>query len=445
LSLERVLVWPEAYPLLIKGLLEQNGAFILDALEAWPKCQTTTDNQGISSCVLPPLYYLLWQQPAEPFEQCFYQHIAEYDEPAQSYIQDVLHQLKLQLGNKEAISELFLTRIEKYAPITDQITIEFDLSLTSLLMDLRYFKIFHQMLALELKLSCRDVLIIWQDHDFRKVALDFIKSNFKGDLSELVDEISTRLKNGEDYFDLLIAMSDEEVDNRLLERALLFHISQPDAKQSLCMRFIQQGAKGEISDKEGLTALIWSVKQGFSNVFDALINRDRNNETDAHNNNLLHYAVRARNLDIMSKALKLGVNYRQSNHAGLTPYRLAVDLEYLDVVKHLEQKFGIKELKKEEQMGLVKTVHMLHAIVCLIFPLQLFFIFSDNLSIKTEIAIATTLISMALFAYATLLKRSSLYPTFKSPVTFSIIKVFSPIFLALSLLLLFIILTTVLS
>ena len=39
--MENVLIWPKEYPLLVKGPIEQNGAFILDALDAWPACRST--------------------------------------------------------------------------------------------------------------------------------------------------------------------------------------------------------------------------------------------------------------------------------------------------------------------------------------------------------------------------------------------------------------------
>ncbi|WP_394226473.1 ankyrin repeat domain-containing protein [Pseudoalteromonas spongiae] len=445
MSLERVLVWPEAYPLLLKGLLEQNGAFILDALEAWPKCEETKDAQGISTSVLPPLYYLLWLKPAEPFEQCFYQHIFEYDDNAQQYIESAIAHLHQQLNSKEAISELLLSRIDQYAAIGNQVAMQSELTLTSLCMHLRFFKLFQQFLNLGMPLSHDDVLAIWADDDFREVALPFIKSNVTGDTNLLAEEIADRLRQGEDFFDLLLALSDGEVDNRLLERALLSHISQPDAKQSLCMRFIEQGAKGQITDEDGLTALIWSAKQGFANVFDALLSKERASECDLKGNNLLHFAVRARSLDIISKALNGGVNYHQKDSDGLTPYRLAVELELPEVIKHFEHKFGIKELSEEGQLKLIQHVHLLHALVCFILPLQIFLIFSDSITIKTEISIATTLVSLGAFAFALSLKRSNLYPNIKHPFALTLIRILSPISLILALLLLLVILTTVLS
>jgi len=445
LSLERVLVWPEAYPLLLKGLLEQNGAFILDALEAWPKCEVTKDAQGISTSVLPPIYYLLWLKPAEPFEQCYYQHIFEYDDTAQQYIESALQHLQQQLAGKEATSELLLSRIDQYASIGQQVSIQNELSLTALCMNLRVFKLFQQFLSLGMPLKHDDVLAIWADPDFRDVALPFIKSNLHDDPAQLAEQIAQKLRQGEDFFDLLLALSDDEVDNRLLERALLSHISQSDAKQSLCMRFIEQGAKGQITDEDGLTALIWSAKQGFANVFDALLTKERAGECDLKGNNLLHFAVRARSLDIISKALNGGVNYQQKDAEGLSPYRLAVTLELHEVVKHFEHKFGIKELSEEGKLKLIQMVHLLHALVCFMFPLQLFLIFSDSISIKTEISIVSTLVSLGAFAYALSLKRSNLYPNIKHPFALTLIRFLSPVCLILTLLLLLVILTTVLS
>ena len=155
--------------------------------------------------------------------------------------------------------------------------------------------------------------------------------------------------------------------------------------------------------------------------------------------------MRARSLDIISKALNGGVNYREKDEAGFSAYRLAVELEFTDVIKHFEQKFGIKELSEAGQLKLIQTVHSLHAIVCFILPLQIFLLFSDSITVKTEVSIVTTLISLAAFAYALTLKRSNLYPAIKHPFALNLIRVLSPIFLVLMLCLLLVILTTVLS
>lgn len=445
MSLERVLVWPDAYPLLLKGLLEQNGAFILDALESWPQCGVTEDKQGIVTCVLPPLYYLLWQKPAEPFEQCFYQHIFDYQDDAQQYIESACSHLNQQMGSNEASSELLINRIDQYAPIAEQLQVESDLSLSLLVKQLRYFKLYRHFLTLGLPLSSNDVLELWSDEDFREVLLPFVKSNLHHDANGLADEIANRLSLGEDFFDLLIALCDDNIDNRLIERALLSHISQKDAKQSLCMRFVEQGAKGSITDENGYTALIWAAKQGFANVFEALLTPERLKDTDLTSNNLLHFAVRARSLAIISIALKAGVNFHQQDANGLTPYRLAVELEYSDVIKHFEQKFGIKELSHAGKLKLIQLVHLFHGLICFILPLQIFLLFSDGIDVKTEIAIFTTLVSLGAFTYALTLKRSSLYPTFKHPIGLTLIRYCSPLSLVCQLLLLLVIITTVLS
>ena len=65
--------------------------------------------------------------------------------------------------------------------------------------------------------------------------------------------------------------------------------------------------------------------------------------------------------------LKAGYDFRARNNEGLSCYRLAVSIKASNLVKCLERDFGIKELSPEGQLERIKKVHVLHAVVALLF------------------------------------------------------------------------------
>ena len=164
--MENVLIWPKEYPLLVKGLVEQNGAFILDALEAWPACRSTEEDNGVCTTVLPPIYYLTWLTPLEPFEECYFQHISEYDENAQEYIAALKEHYFANDYSIENIVLMLCQRLEKYASVSAQNNIETPLSLISLFFSKRFFTLIEHALEQGAKLSAEDTLSIWKEVDF---------------------------------------------------------------------------------------------------------------------------------------------------------------------------------------------------------------------------------------------------------------------------------------
>ena len=135
--MENVLIWPKEYPLLVKGLIEQNGSFILDALEAWPACRTTEEDDGVRTTILPPIYYLTWLLPLEPFEECFFQHISEYDDDAHHYISAAKSYYLDNDFTSESLVLLLCQRLEPYARIAAQCAIETPISLIGHLFEIQ--------------------------------------------------------------------------------------------------------------------------------------------------------------------------------------------------------------------------------------------------------------------------------------------------------------------
>ncbi|MGS0535262.1 ankyrin repeat domain-containing protein [Pseudoalteromonas sp. SaAl2] len=422
--MENVLIWPKEYPLLVKGLIEQNGAFILDALEAWPACRSTEEDDGVCTTVLPPIYYLTWLTPLEPFEECFFQHISEYDEDAQHYISAAKNYYYDNDYTPESLVLLMCQRLEKYASIAAQAAIETPLSLIGHLFTKRYFTVIEHALNTGSKISAEDALAIWEEVDFRERFSQFIPQSVN-DIERLSELAAEKVASGKDYFTLLTQVSPDVDSALLLEQALLAHLSFDTAKQTMAMRFIEQGATGTLSDDNDKTAFMWAVEKGYVNLVQTLLDKQDKTLADKLGNTALHYAVVAKNEPLMVLLLKSGYDFRVRNNEGLSCYRLAVSIKATQLVKCLERDFGIKELSPDGQFARIKKVHGLHAIVTLLLPLQLFFFFDETLAIKSELTLSLTMLSIICFFFAMSLKRCALYPHIKHPWGLFVLRCFS--------------------
>ncbi|MBH0058343.1 ankyrin repeat domain-containing protein [Pseudoalteromonas sp. SWXJZ94C] len=430
--MENVLIWPKEYPLLIKGLVEQNGAFILDALEAWPACRSTDEDDGVCTTVLPPIYYLAWLTPLEPFEECFFQHISEYDEDAQAYISAVKNHFYDNEYTPESLVLMLCQRLEQYASVAAQNAIATPQSLLSLFFSKRYFTLIEHALNNGSKLSAVDTLALWKELDFRDRLSTFIPESV-ADLEKLSELASEKVATGKDYFTLLTQVSPDVDSVVLLEKALLTHLRKKTAKQTMAMRFIEQGATGTLADENNKTAFMWAAERGFVSVVETLLTKQDKKVSDNLGNTALHYAVLSKNESLMVLLIKAGYDFRTRNKEGLSCYRLAVSIKATNLVKCLERDFGIKELSPDGQFARIKKVHALHAIVTLLFPLQLFFFFDDTLTVKSELTLGLTMLTVICFFFAMSLKRCALYPHIKHPWGLFVLRIFSLISLVAQL------------
>lgn len=422
--MENVLIWPKEYPLLVKGLIEQNGAFILDALEAWPACRSTEESNGVCTTVLPPIYYLTWFSPLEPFEECFFQHISEYDEDAQHYISAAKTHYLENDYTAESLVLLICQRLEKYASVAAQAVIDTPLSLLSHLFSKRYFTVMEHALNAGTKVNAQDALDIWKEVDFRERFSQFIPASVS-EIDVLSELAAEKVASGKDYFTLLTQVSPNVDSAYLLEQALLAHLSSGKAKQTMAMRFIEQGATGTICDDAQKTAFMWAVEKGFVNLVQTLLEKQDKKQCDELGNTALHYAVLAKNEPLMVLLLKSGYDFRVRNNDGLSCYRLAVTVKATQLVKCLERDFGIKELSPEGQFDRIKKVHGLHALVTILLPLQLFFFFDESLAIKSELTLGLTMFTVVCFFFAMSLKRCALYPAVEHPWGLFMLRSFS--------------------
>ena len=230
--MENVLIWPKEYPLLIKGLAEQNGAYILDALEAWPACRSTNEDDGVCATVLPPIYYLSWLTPLDPFEECYFQHISEFDEAALNYINAMKQHFLENEYTPESLVLMLCQRLEKYASAFAQSAVKTPITLIQQLFNRRYFTVIEHVLEQGAKMSAEDVLTLWTEVDFRERFSGFIPDSV-ADLEQLTALAAEKVAHGEDYFTLLKLISPDVDSVSLLEQALLAHLSHESAKQTM--------------------------------------------------------------------------------------------------------------------------------------------------------------------------------------------------------------------
>ncbi len=444
MSTENIIIWPDQYALLLKGLLEQNGAYILDALEAWPQCKSTTDEQGICSIILPPIYYLLWHKPLDPFVENDFQHLHEFDQDEESYIQQAVAQIKQQLETDEKVSLLLISRLTPYADEKSQCLSDCQVSLAHVCQTRRFFIILKNLLDQDLKLTNQDVIRLWQEEELQLLVLPYLYLSCI-DKPGLIEIFTQRLLQGEDCFELLSSLQPEQDNSEILNQALLAQLSCVDTKQSLCQQFLAQGADGSICDENGKTCLMWAAEQGFINIMQEIANQQNINEKDIYGNTPLHYAIISQNELVISFILNKGADYTIKNFKGLTPYGLAVDTGYKKCILLLEHKFGIKELSQLEQFKRIDLVHSIHAIVCFLFPLQLFSFFTKEFNYKSEVSFILTLVSLLILFLAMSLKRCNLYPYIKHPKSLSALRFMSPLSLVSQLILLLVVIIVALS
>ncbi|MCG7569463.1 ankyrin repeat domain-containing protein [Pseudoalteromonas sp. CNC9-20] len=418
--MEKVLIWPEHYPLLLKGLIEQNGAFILDALEAWPACSTKIED-NVSTTVLPPIYYLVWLAPRDPFDECTFQHISDFDEQAHQYINAAREYFLNNEYTNEQISEFLLERLSQYADVNAQLALESPMSLAQLLFEQRYFSLLEQLLARGALLSSADIMLVWQEVDFRSKFSAFLPQ-CAADKGTVLDAAKAELVQGKDFFTLLQHLSTDDNLQHLLEQALLAHLQSEHAKQSLAMRFVEQGAKGSEYNEQGQSALMLAAEKGFVAVLEAILSDASMDAKDEQGNTALHYAVAADNSACLKLLLRAGANFHAKNNAGLSCYRYAVERNRKELVRLMEREFGIKELSPQGQYMRVAKVHVLHALVVMLLPLQLFFFFDESIEHKSELTIALTMFSMVAIFFAISLKRCALYPQLKHPFGLGVIR-----------------------
>lgn len=435
---ENVLMWPNEYILLLRGLLEQNGAFILDALEAWPNCNESVDAQEVCSISLPPIYYILWQKPAEPFEDLYCQHISDFDDKSQEYIEFVFNELKQQLDSDEAITTLLLQRLANYCDFPSQMSIESKLSLVNLAQQKRFFNVLKMLLESGLKLSTSDVMSLLEHSELHSLVLPYLESNLI-DKPEVINLLTEQLLQGEDRFDFLVKLKGDISESEILDQALLQQLKHDSPKQSICKRFLQQGAKGLIADESGKTSLMWAVQQGFLDVLEALSTPELIAQLDNEGNNVLHYAIKYKNELAIRFLLNQSIDFKLKNNNDLTAYGLAIDLGHKKIALLLETEFGIKELSEVNKFKRINLVHSLHAFIGFLLPIQLFFFFDPTFDAKSELSFILALFSMLIMFFAMNLKRCSLYPDIKHSWSLSILRALSPVSLLSQLLLLLVV------
>ena len=411
--MEKVLIWPAQYPLLLKGLAEQNGAFILDALEAWPECQTLTDEQGVLSTILPPVFYLIWLKPLDPFEACHFQHIDEYEEEHRAYTEMLVSHFNQAGLDHQAIVLMLIQRLAQYSQINAQLNCVSSPDFFELLSDRSMTDVILWTIQNGVNLSPKQLLTCWRQ-DILKEPLIAILPDCLQSLDETTQYLLAQTNTEEPIFDLLSHLIDEDEAKNLLEQALLNLITSKHVKQAELIEYIKQGARATLVDEHGKNAFMYAIEQGFVSIVEQLINSQDLSHKDEQGNGLMHFAVLSNSSAMISLIFKHGCKAKIVNELGQTPYRLALKHGAFIAKKTLEQ-HGIKELSEHEQYNKIRLVHIFVAIACFAFPLQLSLFFSDTFNYKSESVWLFSIISILLVILSRKIKNGALYPVKHHP------------------------------
>ncbi|WP_419149328.1 ankyrin repeat domain-containing protein [Pseudoalteromonas 'SMAR'] len=412
--MEQVLIWPAQYPTLLKGLIEENGAYILDAIEAWPDCQQTTDEQGVVTTVLPPLFYLAWLRPLEPFEACYFQHIDDFDDKQRHYVNSVLQHMHSNGTEHSTLLNTLIQRLGQYSNIQLQMQ-EQQLSFVELLLNQGLQATLVWLLEVGMQFSASELVTLWCDGDeaIRSAILE--KSEQCMEDKTATAKIATdKLLEGEQTYELLCAIADEQEVSALLEQALLLQLSQKQAKQSAILTLVNQGAKGTAKDSQGRSALMLAVEKGFVSAVEAMLPSHDVNELDEAGCNLMHYAAVSNSAAMVEMIFNHGDDPMLADIHGQTPYRVAMKNQALSAKQAFEE-HGIIELSSEAKYQKIKNVHLLYALAAVLLPLQLLLFFTDSINDKTIATLVTTGVSIALFSVARRQRRNPLYPSSATP------------------------------
>ncbi|WP_404390154.1 ankyrin repeat domain-containing protein [Pseudoalteromonas phenolica] len=411
--MEKVLIWPSQYPLLLKGLAEQNGAFILDALEAWPECQTLTDDQGVESTILPPVFYLTWLKPLDPFEACYFQHIDEYEEEHRVYTDMLVSHFNEAGLDQQAIVLMLIQRLAQYSQIGVQLNCVAYPDFFDLLIEKNMGNVALWIIENGVKLSPQQLVSCWQNENLRQPLIELLPECLE-DLDTTTQYLLSYNDSEQPLFDLLRQLIDEDKVKTLLEEALLRVITSEQVKQADVIEYIKQGATASVCDDSGKNAFMYAIEKGFVSIVEQLLEYQDLTQKDASGNGVMHFAVLSNSSAMISLLFNHGCKAKVVNELGQTPYRLALKHGAFIGKKTLEQ-HGIKELSEGEQYNRIRLVHILVALACFAFPLQLALFFSDSFEYKSESVWLFSAISVLLVFVSKRIKHGALYPVKRHP------------------------------
>ncbi|RXF06110.1 ankyrin repeat domain-containing protein [Pseudoalteromonas sp. PS5] len=412
--MEQVLIWPAQYPMLLKGLIEQNGAYILDAIEAWPNCQQIKDEQGVTTTILPPLFYLAWLRPLEPFEACYFQHIDDYDDKQRQYVNSVTRHIEENGVEQDELIKTLIQRLGQYSNIQMQLQNQ-SLSFIELLCEKQFEKTLIWLIEVGIQFAPEEVVSLWcnSEEAIHATLLDNLETCVR-DRDETAKLATDGLLDGRQTFELLCAMCDQDEVAKQLEQALLFQLTQQQVKQSAILTLVNQGAKGVAKDSKGRSAIMLAIENGFVSAVEPMLTYHNVNELDECGRNFMHYAAASNSTAMIDMIFDHGDDPTLADIYGDTPYRVAMKQQALTSKQTFEQR-GIIELSNDAKYQKIKTVHMLYAFAAILLPLQLFLFFTDEVDEKTIATLVTTAASIGIFAIARRKRSNPLYPNNSTP------------------------------
>ncbi|AOT09180.1 ankyrin repeat domain-containing protein [Pseudoalteromonas luteoviolacea] len=415
--MEQVLIWPSQFPLLLKGLVEDNGAFILDALEAWPECDVLKDEQGVTSQVLPPIFYVAWLKPLDPFESCFFQHIDEYDDEQHSYVAELLKHIEQAGISRDDLTLKLLGCLSQYSSIASQAKIQNKISFVDLLLKNQQFKTLCWLLPQCFRLTPSQTCELWLSGG--ELSQTCLAKHYKDVLENTAltqAEAVKYLNEGHDCEGLLTLLCNEEERLQILDNALLEQVMSGAAKQSNMLSLIEKGARGHGADSAGKSAMMWIVEKGFVSAAKALREFHCGVSLDDLGRNLMHYAVLSNSRPMLELVEGMGVDPRLADASGCTPYRLATENQSVNSKKYLEKR-GIIELSDHAKYQRILRVYTLKALTILLLPLQLVLFLDASRDNKLSMILLISSATLLIFALARLLKNRRLFPATKLPLS----------------------------
>lgn len=338
---EHLIIWPKAYFSLLRGLLEGNSVYVLDALEAWPRLtvdvQQAADHQ-IISYHLSPQALLLWLHPEH--DPCMRRHIQHIHEFTDTELQQLL-QWSQAVDHHALLSHSW--------PVLQQHTAFDDKAVHELLV----CQMFEQGLASLWRdwLAMGGCMTVAQaEHCYQ---LDSSAISAISTASALHDDLSSAFAaqlaqgslNGEFWQALLNQQHAAALKARLRSSLAKTTLTVEQLRTALPMLLpLQLGEETALADLNLLPQILTVVSKAQL----PLACDDWPAFSDAQGETLLHYLVRAQRPDLLVTAVKLGCDVGQTDARGVSAYSLADELGQTETLRVFKQQLHYRQLSDRQ-------------------------------------------------------------------------------------------------
>ena len=127
-----------------------------------------------------------------------------------------------------------------------------------------------------------------------------------------------------------------------------------EGHRQMLLKIIDSGGEN-VTDNNGNTPLILSVRYGFLDVFDKLLIAEADlDASDNNGNTALHFAAALNNITVLDRLNEKGVNLNAQSKNGTTPIMVAIKARTYEAVEFLLDKKVVLTIKNADGQDAIK-------------------------------------------------------------------------------------------